>query len=114
MLLVGLMFAMLLTMATLPPLASNTSSRFGVVNREQPATPCGNRPGSASAAWPTGDGDCEALKTYRDGLRQRMDKEAQNLASLTGWDIGEIREKIKLPPKTEEHGVKAWWENLWN
>jgi hypothetical protein len=60
----------------------------------------------------TGGGDCEAASAYRRGLRQRQETEARNLARLTGWEINDIRRKMKLvsnadpiPPKE-----KKWWE----
>lgn len=59
-----------------------------------------------------GEAKCEQAKTYWRGVRERQEKEAQTLASLTGWDIGEVRKKIdfapaKNPPKTK------WWDDLW-
>jgi hypothetical protein len=66
----------------------------------------------------TGEMSCEAGQKYAQGLPKRFEKEAQTLASLTGWDIKDIREKmsekgqsfdpIKLPPS------KPWYENMWN
>ena len=53
---------------------------------------------------------CEAADRYRDSLPGRFDREAQVLASLTGWDITEIRNKMKLGPPPE---LSRWWERLW-
>ncbi|HSF20391.1 MAG TPA: DUF2330 domain-containing protein [Vicinamibacteria bacterium] len=58
-----------------------------------------------------GDITCEAGMAYSRSLVERHEREAQNLASLTGWDITEIREKMDLdgdPPVR-----KSWWERLW-
>ena len=70
-------------------------------------------------AWRGDYGKCEAAGTYANGLVDRWDKEAKTLASLTGRDINDIRERMK------EEGMSAaalnlgdikptkWWENLW-
>jgi hypothetical protein len=63
----------------------------------------------------TGDDQCDAASTYRAGLQRRLDKEAQNLASMTGWNLNKIRGRMSLkagpskPPQEEE----SWWEKLW-
>jgi hypothetical protein len=58
-----------------------------------------------------GEARCEAGERYRSELRVRQDQEAQTLASLTGWDVGEIRRKMNLsgdaPPP------ESWWQRLW-
>ncbi|MAW78710.1 MAG: hypothetical protein CMI63_00600 [Parvularcula sp.] len=61
-----------------------------------------------------GDATCEAAKAYRAELPERFEKEAQMLASLTGWDIDDIRDKMNdggqsfEPPKPT-----PWWKKLW-
>jgi hypothetical protein len=61
-----------------------------------------------------GEAKCDAAKEYRKGLPKRFEKEAQTLATLTGWDIDDIRGKMKEsgqsfpPPKKEK-----WWEQIW-
>jgi len=61
-----------------------------------------------------GDAQCDAAKDYRAGLPKRFEEEAQTLATLTGWDIDDIRTKMDdggqgyVPPKKEN-----WWEKLW-
>ncbi|MGF1489921.1 MAG: DUF2330 domain-containing protein [Prochloraceae cyanobacterium] len=47
---------------------------------------------------------------YRRTVRQRQEKEAENLAKLTGWNIAEIRSKIDFI----ETKPIPWWRNLWN
>lgn len=59
--------------------------------------------------WTGSPTECKEAKSYFDNLSKRQDKEAQNLAFLTGWDIGTVRNKMKLASKP-----KPWWENLWN
>lgn len=62
-------------------------------------------------AW-TGTDDCPAAATYRQQLRERYEREAQTLANLTGWNIGEIRHAMNLAslPVGEE---KKWYQRLW-
>lgn len=61
-----------------------------------------------------GDAKCDAAKDYRASLPQRYEREAQTLANLTGWDIDDIRAKMKdagqafTPPPKEK-----WWEKIW-
>jgi hypothetical protein len=40
-----------------------------------------------------GRSTCAAVSEYRRQLAERQEKEAQTLASLTGWDVNEIRRK---------------------
>jgi hypothetical protein len=42
-----------------------------------------------------GTADCSAAKQYQEQLTKRREKEAKNLATLTGWDINEIRKKME-------------------
>ena len=60
----------------------------------------------------TGEGSCDAARTYRDGLGRRYEQEAQNLATLTGWDIGDIRRKMGGPPKISDAARPGLWERL--
>ena len=61
-----------------------------------------------------GDATCEAGKDYRASLPQRYEQEAQTLASLTGWDVDDVRSKMKdngqpySPPDKEN-----WWDQIW-
>lgn len=60
-----------------------------------------------------GTDDCPAATTYRQQLRKRYEREAQTLANLTGWNIGEIRKSMNIAslPFGEE---KKWYERLWS
>ncbi len=62
-----------------------------------------------------GDKDkCPAAVTYFEGLKGRQEKEAATLANLTGWEIGKIRDRMKLggdAPKDADG--KKWWQKLW-
>jgi len=58
----------------------------------------------------TGDLSCDAGERYRADLARRREREAQNLADLTGWSLALVRSKMNLdaPPDT-----KKWWERIW-
>ena len=60
-----------------------------------------------------GEASCD-LTQYKAQLKERQEREAQQLANLTGWDINDIRGKIPLiaanvPPQDE-----PWWKKIWN
>jgi hypothetical protein len=58
----------------------------------------------------TGDGAaCDAAPRYLDEVAKRQEREAQTLASLTGWDLNGIRARMNIAsaPRT------LWWERLW-
>jgi hypothetical protein len=61
-----------------------------------------------------GDSTCPAMETYKKELAKRQQKEAQTLASLTGWDIGAIYKKAGLngDGKTSRANDK-WYTKLW-
>jgi len=61
-----------------------------------------------------GENNCQADQ-YFTAVLERQEKEAQVLASLTGWDIDDIRDKIdfvdvKVPEPADE---KPWWKKIW-
>jgi hypothetical protein len=60
----------------------------------------------------TGTDECPAATAYRQQLRERYEKEAQTLAHLTGWNIGEIRKRMNIAalPVAED---KKWYQRLW-
>jgi hypothetical protein len=62
--------------------------------------------------WTGGD-ECPAATAYRQQLRERYEREAQTLATLTGWNIGEIRKAMNIAalPTSDE---KKWYQRLWN
>jgi len=61
----------------------------------------------------TGPTGCQAVAAYRATLALRYQGQAENLASLTGWDLGDIRRKMgpDLFPALDE---RPWWRRLWN
>lgn len=61
-----------------------------------------------------GEAKCEAGKQYRAELPKRFEQEAQNLARLTGWDIDDIRDKMKDGGQSFETPQKEpWWRRIW-
>jgi len=62
-------------------------------------------------AW-KGDSSCDAVRAYREGLVRRQEQEAQSLATLTGWDIGDIRRKMGGLPKISEAKPRGFWARL--
>ncbi len=58
-----------------------------------------------------GEISCGEGDRYRQELAQRQEREAQNLAELTGWDVNQIRVKMKLPAAGPG---KKWWEKIWS
>jgi hypothetical protein len=62
----------------------------------------------------TGSGSCPAAAVYRRDLRQRQEKDARTLASLTGWDVGRIRGKMNLTAAAAGPADETpWWRALW-
>jgi hypothetical protein len=60
--------------------------------------------------WTGGD-SCEAATRYRSEVRERREREAQTLASLTGWDITEIRKNIGATGPAPQPA--NWWQRIW-
>ena len=60
----------------------------------------------------TGQDECPAANVYRQQLRDRYEKEAQTLANLTGWNIGDIRRTMNI--ETAAAPIeKQWYQRLW-
>ena len=62
----------------------------------------------------TGGGNCAAATQYREALRERHEQQAQTLASLTGWDIETIRQKMGTDAMLPRDDNRSWWERIWN
>lgn len=56
----------------------------------------------------SGDLDCPAGQEYQRILSERMEREAQTLAKLTGWKLQEIRTKMNFPQSQGSN----WWETV--
>ncbi len=67
-------------------------------------------------AW-TGPRRCDAVTAYQQELRRRREREAQTLASLTGWSIEDILKRMGEGTPTPETGPDAtpaqWWRRIW-
>ncbi len=62
-----------------------------------------------------GDFTCDAGKKYQQTLRPRLEKEASNLANLTGWSIRDINSKIDFPNAPQKSDTNnQFWKNIWN
>ena len=61
--------------------------------------------------WKGDNNACEESKSYFTQLPVRLEREAQTLASLTGWDVSEIRKNMDFTPTPIPQ--KLWWQNLW-
>jgi len=57
----------------------------------------------------TGKVKCSAGRRYKSSLRRRFEQEAQNLASLTNWNIQNIRRKMK---SSMGNISNSWWDNV--
>ncbi|MEA2558731.1 MAG: hypothetical protein QOH06_235 [Acidobacteriota bacterium] len=60
-----------------------------------------------------GDDRCEAAQAYRRELPKRMERDAQTLASLTGWDIQKIRGRMNLKASGPAEEDEPWWKTIW-
>ena len=62
-----------------------------------------------------GEDNCQEAQAYRKNIKKRQEQEAQRLASLTGWDINTIRDKIGIIATTTDDNSdgKTWWQKLW-
>ena len=57
-----------------------------------------------------GDPDaCTNAPRYFADVAKREEGEAQALASLTGWDVDQIRARMSIPTQPRS----TWWERLW-
>ena len=61
----------------------------------------------------TGEGTCDAAALYRQSLPDRREHEAQALASLTGWDINDIRKQNGVGPAPVAATPVKWWQRIW-
>ena len=60
-----------------------------------------------------GEARCD-ITDYQASVRERQEREAQQLANLTGWDVGEIRGKIPFAGGVApEQDKEPWWRRIW-
>jgi hypothetical protein len=62
---------------------------------------------------PANTGQCNAAIAYRRDLHQRQEREAQNVAELTGWNVDDMRRKMHLDNASVTPAEKKWWEKIW-
>lgn len=60
-----------------------------------------------------GTAACPQAQEYRRNLTTRWEKEAQELANLTGWNIQNIRRKMNFPGLGNTGYQEKWWQKLW-
>ena len=65
-----------------------------------------------------GEASCPGAADYRRTVRERQEAEARTLASLTGWDLADIRRKIRDPWPGSKGPEAApspspWWRRIW-
>ena len=56
---------------------------------------------------------CAEAARYRQTLVARHEREAQTLASLTGWRLQTIRAKMALDSVPPDDDEPSWWQRLW-
>jgi hypothetical protein len=61
----------------------------------------------------TGPATCPQADVYRRELRERQEREAQTLATLTGWPLAEVRRKAGLTTPAQNPAPAVWWRELW-
>jgi hypothetical protein len=57
--------------------------------------------------------DCPEARQYLEQLAARGEREAQTLASLTGWTIEDIRKRMDLPAAPPRRDERKWWQKMW-
>jgi hypothetical protein len=60
-----------------------------------------------------GEASCD-ISDYQAEVRERQEREAQQLSNLTGWSIEDIRKKIPFPEGTEGPDDEPWWKRIWS
>lgn len=60
-----------------------------------------------------GKSSCD-MSSYQAELRKRQEREAQQLANLTGWNIDDIRSKIPMIAANTPEQPDPWWKTIWN
>ena len=61
-----------------------------------------------------GDLECPGGDAYRAQLRERRQREAANLASLTGWSAADIKRQMSVADDWSLPGERMkWYERLW-
>lgn len=59
----------------------------------------------------TGEITCKQGHEYKRQLPERLEKDAETLANLTGWDVNDIRKKMGIE-KFKAEKRKSWWDSV--
>jgi hypothetical protein len=62
--------------------------------------------------FPTAPNACPMAASYLREVRAREEEQATRLATLTGWELRDIRSKMSLA--TRGQNERNWWRRLWN
>ena len=62
----------------------------------------------------SGTDSCAEVVQYRQELARRHEVQAQTLASLTGWDIVTIRQRMGTDDTYPLPDERPWWQRIWN
>ena len=62
----------------------------------------------------TGLDSCPAAQEYHASLGPRFEREAQTLASLTGWSLEDIRRRMDPGGTGPFFEPEPWWRRLWS
>jgi len=60
----------------------------------------------------TGTNDCQAATAYRRQLHERHERQVETLATLTGWNIADIRKAMDITTAVPDE--IPWYRRLWN
>ncbi len=63
--------------------------------------------------WRGSPNECSGARNYFAELQRRQDREAETLASLTGWELAEIRDRMEIQGVAEASDDVPWWQKLW-
>jgi hypothetical protein len=64
--------------------------------------------------WQGSPDACPQARAYFEELERRQDREAETLASVTGWDLGKIRLQMGMGDSEKKpEDDEPWWKKLW-
>ena len=66
-------------------------------------------------AWIAAGDAVRVVPSGRPQLDARHEQEAKTLADLTGWQLADIRKKMKIDDEATKanESDKSWYKNLW-
>ncbi len=63
--------------------------------------------------WQGSPDACPEARSYFADLQRRQGRDAETLASLTGWDVATIRDRMPDSGPVEASDGGSWWKKLW-